>query len=187
MQLIDTCVKNGGDHFLVEVASREFMDNLVSIIKVPTVNTDVKQKTLRLIQNWAIAFEGKPTLSYVPTLYKSLKGEGESSTRRGGDDVSPDRPCAGFTFPPYDPVAASAAMVDSQTAPEWIDSDVCLRCRTEFTMINRKHHCRNCGQVFDQQCSSKTLALPHFGIMQPVRVCDTCHTKLNKVKKDTKP
>ncbi|EJD55109.1 hypothetical protein AURDEDRAFT_50745 [Auricularia subglabra TFB-10046 SS5] len=161
LSLIDACVKNGGDHFLVEIASREFMDNLASIIRVPTVNHEVKTKVLRLIQNWAIAFEGKPTLSYVPQLYKALKSEG-------------------FTFPPYDPVAANAAMVDSQTAPEWIDSDVCLRCRTAFTMVNRKHHCRNCGQVFDQACSSKSMPLPHFGIMQPVRVCDTCYTKLNK-------
>ncbi|GLB36715.1 putative component of the ESCRT-0 complex which is the sorting receptor for ubiquitinated cargo proteins at the multivesicular body (MVB) and recruits ESCRT-I to the MVB outer membrane [Lyophyllum shimeji] len=159
--LTDTCVKNGGDLFLTEVASREFMDNLVSILKIPGLNNDVKQHVLRLVQNWSIAFEGKPTLGYVGQVYQTLLGEG-------------------YNFPPKDLAVANSAMVDTQVAPEWIDSDVCLRCRTAFTFTNRKHHCRNCGQVFDQACSSKSLPLPHFGITQEVRVCEGCFNKLTR-------
>ena len=54
-----TRVKNDGDHFLVEIASQEFMDNRVSIIKNPVLNSAVRNKILRLVQNWAIALEGK--------------------------------------------------------------------------------------------------------------------------------
>ncbi|KAF9235859.1 ubiquitin binding protein [Melanogaster broomeanus] len=159
--LTDTCVKNGGDHFLTEIASREFMDNLVSILKVPALNHTVKSDILKYIQNWSLAFEGKPILSYVGQVYKTLKSEG-------------------YEFPPKDLALANSAMVDTSTAPEWIDSDVCLRCRSPFTFTNRKHHCRNCGQVFDQQCSSKSIPLPHFGITQAVRVCDGCHSKISR-------
>ncbi|KAF5376903.1 hypothetical protein D9615_007208 [Tricholomella constricta] len=159
--LTDICIKNGGDLFLSEVASREFMDNLVSILKVPGLNNDVKQNILRLVQNWSIAFEGKPPLFYVGQVYKTLLNEG-------------------YNFPPKDLAVANSAMVDTQIAPEWIDSDVCLRCRTAFTFTNRKHHCRNCGSVFDQACSSKSMALPHFGITQEVRVCDGCYNKITR-------
>lgn len=62
----------------MEVASREFMDNLVSILKMPGLNIDVKNKILRLLQNWALAFEGKPNLGYAGEVYKTLQREGKS-------------------------------------------------------------------------------------------------------------
>lgn len=161
LSLTDICVKNGGDQFLTEIASREFMDNIVSILHVPALNIEVKNNVLRLVQNWNFSFESKPALCYVAQVYESLLNEG-------------------FKFPPKDLATANAAMIDTQTAPEWIDSDVCLRCRNPFTFTNRKHHCRNCGQVFDQACSSKTMPLPHFGITQEVRVCDSCSLRITK-------
>lgn len=162
---------------MVEIASKEFMDNLVSILKYPGLNHEVKQKILRLVQNWSISFEGKPSLSYVSQIYKSLKNEGaQPAAHRDRSDPF----TLGFSFPPPDAVATSSAMIDTSTAPEWIDSDVCMRCRTAFSFTNRKHHCRNCGQVFDQQCSAKILPLPHFGIAQEVRVCDSCYVKVTK-------
>lgn len=155
------------------------MDNLVSILKIPTLHLDVKNCILRLIQNWSVAFEGKPSLSYAGQVYKTLTSEG-AQLRSPMITVMSLTVIPGYKFPPKDLTATSSAMVDTQTAPEWIDSEVCLRCRDDFSFTNRKHHCRNCGQVFDQKCSSKSAPLPHFGITQEVRVCDGCYSKLSR-------
>jgi hypothetical protein len=52
------------------------MDNLVSILKMPALNFEVKNVILRHVQNWATAFEGRHILSYVEQVYRTLKAEG---------------------------------------------------------------------------------------------------------------
>ncbi|KAJ3269700.1 Vacuolar protein-sorting-associated protein 27 [Terramyces sp. JEL0728] len=110
----------------------------------------VRKKSLELIQTWAAAF----------------KGRSEFFTNTG------------MQFPPIEKANSLAVLFETTTAPEWTDSDYCMRCRTDFTTFNRKHHCRNCGSTFCQDCSSKSIPLPLLGITDPVRVCDTCHYKI---------
>ncbi|XP_054292635.1 RUN and FYVE domain-containing protein 2 isoform X3 [Pongo pygmaeus] len=52
----------------------------------------------------------------------------------------------------------------------------CKLCEKEFSLSKRKHHCRNCGEIFCNACSDNELPLPSSP--KPVRVCDSCHALL---------
>uniref|UniRef100_A0A673MK55 RUN and FYVE domain-containing protein 1-like n=1 Tax=Sinocyclocheilus rhinocerous TaxID=307959 RepID=A0A673MK55_9TELE len=61
----------------------------------------------------------------------------------------------------------------------WLKDDEatqCKQCQKEFSISRRKHHCRNCGDIYCNNCSSNELALPSYP--RPVRVCDVCHSLL---------
>ncbi|KAM9849439.1 RUN and FYVE domain-containing protein 1 [Aulostomus maculatus] len=61
----------------------------------------------------------------------------------------------------------------------WLKDDEatqCKQCQKEFSISRRKHHCRNCGDIYCNSCSSNELALPSYP--RPVRVCDMCHSLL---------
>lgn len=65
----------------------------------------------------------------------------------------------------------------SEEAPAWIPDILapdCMMCKTPFTIVRRRHHCRNCGKVFCGRCSSNFVPLPRYGLTKPVRVCSNC-------------
>ncbi|XP_003383169.1 PREDICTED: RUN and FYVE domain-containing protein 2-like [Amphimedon queenslandica] len=49
----------------------------------------------------------------------------------------------------------------------------CRNCKATFSVARRKHHCRNCGQVYCSSCSDNTMQLASSA--KPVRVCDNCY------------
>ncbi|XP_059490567.1 myotubularin-related protein 3 isoform X2 [Neocloeon triangulifer] len=54
----------------------------------------------------------------------------------------------------------------------------CMGCDTEFWLGRRKHHCRNCGQIFCNDCSWNTAPLPSEQLYEPVRVCANCYREI---------
>lgn len=80
---------------------------------------------------------------------------------------------------------------------EWLPDDAapnCMRCGTEFNMMTRRHHCRQCGEIFCLRCcNQKALLQPDSGtereervkahwfwgkeetdLLKPQRVCSKC-------------
>jgi growth factor-regulated tyrosine kinase substrate len=164
LHLLDFCAKNGGPGFLLELATPSFTQFLHEYVKSPQCHFQVREKCLEYIQGWAMGFSSKLELQSMVKLYETLKGEE-------------------FSFPP--PPNISSDFFESRVPPEWGDSDVCMRCRISFSLTNRKHHCRQCGETYCKNCSSRTRPLPHLGISTPVRVCDGCYETLRPTPPST--
>lgn len=66
-------------------------------------------------------------------------------------------------------------------ADHWLKdegADQCVKCHVKFTLYERKHHCRNCGQVFCNKCSRFESEISRLRILKPVRVCQACYSQL---------
>jgi len=74
-------------------------------------------------------------------------------------------------------------------APEWVPdamSTFCTKCRTPFSVMTRRHHCRHCGKIFCHNCTSKRTPLPMFHegdlASKPQRVCEDCYGEIEHWK-----
>ncbi|XP_052052685.1 hepatocyte growth factor-regulated tyrosine kinase substrate isoform X4 [Apodemus sylvaticus] len=157
LEVMESVVKNCGQTVHDEVANKQTMEELKELLK-RQVEVNVRNKILYLIQAWAHAFRNEPKYKVVQDTYQIMKVEGH-------------------VFPEF---KESDAMFAAERAPDWVDAEECHRCRVQFGVVTRKHHCRACGQIFCGKCSSKCSTIPKFGIEKEVRVCEPCYEQLNK-------
>ncbi|KAL4660355.1 myotubularin-related protein 3-like [Arapaima gigas] len=54
----------------------------------------------------------------------------------------------------------------------------CYGCESRFWLATRKHHCRNCGNVFCATCCNQKIPVPSQQLFQPTRVCKACYGTL---------
>lgn len=155
--VLECMVKNCGAGVHEEISCKANCEFLYNLIRSVT-DDNVKQKILELIQAWNFAFRKNPQHNALKELMNSMRVDG-------------------YKFPQ---LRESDAMFSADTAPQWADGDACHRCHVQFTVFVRKHHCRSCGQIFCDQCTSKSTTLPKFGIEKEVRVCDSCYDEVTK-------
>jgi hypothetical protein len=74
-------------------------------------------------------------------------------------------------------------------AAVWVpdfESPTCALCEINFSFLNRRHHCRQCGKIVCANCSPHRTVLAHIQ-SAPVRICRSCFqhlrtgTELSKV------
>lgn len=62
-------------------------------------------------------------------------------------------------------------------APTWLHDDAvkaCQHCQTVWMIINRRHHCRNCGECVCGSCSPHREVLVHIHPTKKQRLCKLC-------------
>ncbi|XP_037468277.1 1-phosphatidylinositol-3-phosphate 5-kinase FAB1B-like isoform X3 [Triticum dicoccoides] len=95
-------------------------------------------------------------------------------------------PRRGEHSPPPAPKAAAAADV-LQAQPHDLSRDfwmpdqscrVCYDCDAQFTILNRRHHCRHCGRVFCARCTANSVPRSPGDAaredIERIRVCNYC-------------
>ena len=63
----------------------------------------------------------------------------------------------------YTPLPLKSLNIDERKIYQWVpDENVtrCNDCKLEFSILNRKHHCRNCGKIFCYKCSDYFIDIP---------------------------
>uniref|UniRef100_A0A453TA31 FYVE-type domain-containing protein n=1 Tax=Aegilops tauschii subsp. strangulata TaxID=200361 RepID=A0A453TA31_AEGTS len=65
----------------------------------------------------------------------------------------------------------------------WVPDEAvnkCTACAGDFSAFNRRHHCRNCGDIFCDKCTQGRTPLTSDADSQPVRVCDRCMAEVSR-------
>ncbi|KAB5568112.1 hypothetical protein DKX38_001905 [Salix brachista] len=71
----------------------------------------------------------------------------------------------------------------SEEKDHWVPDEAvskCTSCGTDFGAFVRRHHCRNCGDIFCDKCTHGRIALTADENAQPVRVCDRCMAEVTQ-------
>ncbi|XP_033500172.1 TOM1-like protein 2 isoform X1 [Epinephelus lanceolatus] len=156
LTVLETCVKNCGHRFHIQVANRDFIDGVLVKIISPKNNppTIVQDKVLSLIQAWADAFRSSPDLTGVVHIYEELKRKGIEfpmadldalspihTPQRGTPEVdpamikylAPSSPAVGTPKPA--PTPAPAAPASNMPSPITATPEQIARLRSELDVV----------------------------------------------------
>lgn len=124
--------------------------------------------------------------SILKTVFKIVSSQAEpleeqsASKEKDGDSCVTDTPHAADCPLCSSPAeAAGLRRAGARRLPDWVPDSTCSQCsacRSPFTLLRRRHHCRSCGKIFCARCSPNTAVLPHYSQTKPVRVCTHCYT-----------
>jgi 1-phosphatidylinositol-3-phosphate 5-kinase len=126
--------------------------------------------------------------SHLPGFRPSRKSSSESMvTGRGSDHVTFAKADLDGSHDLYRASSRSLMPVPCKLKSKLLSREFwmrdenakdCFHCGEPFSTFRRKHHCRTCGQIFDNKCTLLIDGM-HFGSSSSVRVCKPCEAIIN--------
>ncbi|NWQ81916.1 MTMR4 protein, partial [Columbina picui] len=136
--------------------------------EVEQLRRQVRELQLRLDIRHFCAPPAEPPMDYEDD-FTCLKESDGSDTEDFCSDHSED--C--LSEASWEPVDKKETEV-TRWVPDHMASH-CFNCDCEFWLAKRRHHCRNCGNVFCAGCCHLKLPIPDQQLYDPVLVCNSCY------------
>ncbi|XP_074079707.1 phosphatidylinositol-3,5-bisphosphate 3-phosphatase MTMR4 isoform X2 [Macrotis lagotis] len=136
--------------------------------EVELLRRQVRELQMRLDIRHCCAPPAEPPMDYEDD-FTCLKESDGSDTEDFGSDHSED--C--LSEASWEPVDKKETEV-TRWVPDHMASH-CYNCDCEFWLAKRRHHCRNCGNVFCAGCCHLKLPIPDQQLYDPVLVCNSCY------------
>eukprot|EP00850_Spirogloea_muscicola_P021090 SM000236S08010 [mRNA] locus=s236:32096:39696:- [translate_table: standard] len=163
-------------------------------VKEPAVFTfwaksavDFEQRTVRLQSSAYTTTAILDALTAACIQLCEMLGKDGQRAGGGGDAASPGKegmegPSGGSEQPRRASSIADWVVSRSRAAAQeekqhWVPDEAvvkCSSCASDFGTFNRRHHCRNCGDIFCDKCTRGRTPLTAELDALPVRVCDRC-------------
>uniref|UniRef100_A0A8C2XGA2 phosphatidylinositol-3,5-bisphosphate 3-phosphatase n=1 Tax=Cyclopterus lumpus TaxID=8103 RepID=A0A8C2XGA2_CYCLU len=158
-----------------------------------TLHTDAIQQRLRQIEA-GHQLEVETLKKQVQELWSRLENQQHAGSQRFNGDMGDE--VTSMTDSEYnlDPNCLSRCSTELFSEASWEqvdkqDTEVtrwypdhlaaqCYGCESRFWLAARKHHCRNCGNVFCASCCDQKIPVPSQQLFDPSRVCKSCYGSL---------
>ncbi|KAL3691584.1 hypothetical protein R1sor_005235 [Riccia sorocarpa] len=165
-------------------------------VKEPSVFTfwakssvDIDQRMIQLQSSSYVTTQILDTLTAACVQRFEMKDEPADAGTSGGVSGAADLNATKKTSV-LDWVAIRPRASNPEEKQHWVPDEAvtkCNSCDTEFGAFLRRHHCRNCGDIFCDKCTRGRIALNTDEDSQPVRVCDRCLAEITQRLDNPKP
>ncbi|KAF7000271.1 hypothetical protein CFC21_016204 [Triticum aestivum] len=154
----------------------EVLDSTVFAIWAKT-SVDFEAKRIRLKSN---SYTSNTLLDTVTAATVQFKEIGEDARAKGPVDASKSSIQSNEKKKGFDWMFAKPV---DEVKDHWVPDEAakkCQSCAGDFSHFNRRHHCRNCGEIFCDKCSQGRIALTAEDNAPLVRVCDRCMAEVSQ-------